>query len=135
MHDTMKHISCLLSAILLLTACSADYDSADPSDDDILLMDYQVQADWNLRNCTEYKGMTPQEIDEQEEILNQATVQEINQLYTFTAVTRATAEGRLNAYILYLRDEAAQPPLSGSTCTFTLTRGSGTWIKTQHASF
>ena len=135
MHDTMKHIFSLLLAVLMLTGCSADYDSADPSDYDTLLLDYQVQADWDLSNCAEYKDKTPQEIDEQEEILNQSTEQEINRLYTFTSVTRAAAEGRLNAYITYLRDEAVQPPLSGSACTFTLTRGSVTWVKTQHTSF
>ena len=131
----MKHILPFLLMAFLFIACSGEYESADPSDDDYVSMDYHVQADWDLSDCAEYKGLTPQEIDLEEAVWNQDTEQEINELYTFSSVKRSVAEGRLNAYIKYLREEKDEPPFVKSRCTFTLTRGSGTWVKTLYAGF
>lgn len=131
----MKHILISLLTAILFTACSADYESADPSDDDNISMDYHVNADWDLSNCAECKGMTPQEIDQEEVIWNEDTEQEINELYTFSSVKRSVAEGRLNAYVKYLKEEKDESPYAKSKCTFTLTRDNGTWIKTLYAVF
>ena len=125
----------LLFTALLFHSCSSDYESADPSDDDNVSMDYQVMADWNLSNCAECKNMTPQEVNQQEAVWNNATEREIAELYTFSQIKRNEAEGRLNAYVKYLMEEKEEPPYSGSVCTFTLTRGSGTWVKTLYTRF
>lgn len=131
----MKPILFFVLTAILFTACSADYDSADPSDDDYIAMDYQVQADWDLSECAECKGMTQQEIEQEEAVQNEATEQEINELYTFSSVRRSMAEGRLSAYVKYLKEEKEESPYAKSKCTFTLTRGSGTWVKTLYATF
>lgn len=131
----MKHILILLFTALLFHSCSSDYESADPSDDDNVSMEYQVMADWNLSNCAECKNMTPQEVNQQEAVWNNATEREIAKLYTFSQIKRNEAEGRLNAYVKYLMEEKEEPPYSGSECTFILTRGSGTWVKTLYTRF
>ena len=134
-YSKMKHILILLFTALLFHSCSSDYESADPSDDDNVSMDYQVMADWNLSNCAECKNMTPQEVNQQEAVWNNATEREMAELYTFSQIKRNEAEGRLNAYVKYLMEEKEEPPYSGSECTFTLTRGSGTWVKTLYTRF
>ena len=131
----MKHILLFLLTAILFSACSADYESAGPSDDDNIAMDYQVHADWNLGNCAECKGMTPQEIEQEEALWNENTEQEINELYTFSSIKRSVAEGRLNVYVKYLKEEKDESPYVKSKCTFTLTRGGGTWVKTVYVGF
>ena len=78
---------------------------------------------------------TPQEIEQEEALWNENTEQDINELYTFSSIKRSVAEGRLNAYVKYLKEEKGESPYTKSKCTFTLTRDGGTWVKTLYVGF